>query len=171
MLKKNPAHSNILRWGSPGYSLCLIFFLMEDIFKYWDMGKLCGFIHDLTWILCKYNSLFCDLSNTHYTTTLTIKENNVFIKQNGVTVVQASKIESSAHCECGLRHVATSLRTWIFWTGSDSRTSPAILKTVSINTASCHLMASRSPLVTKQPFWFPISPCLTSTLTACQLQL
>ena len=36
---------------------------------------------------------------------LTIKEKNAFKNQNGVTVVQASKMEPGGHCECGFRQV------------------------------------------------------------------
>ena len=45
-------------------------------------------------------------------------------------MAQASKMEPSGHNGCGFRHVSASLRTWIFWTVSNSRIPPAILKRV-----------------------------------------
>ena len=104
-------------------------------------------------------SLFCGMSNIHCISALTIKEKNAFKNQNGVTMVQASRMEPGGHYGCGFRHVPTSLRTWIFWTVSDPRTPLAFLKTISaIAAASSNLMVSRSPLVTMRPFRTPANP-------------
>ena len=66
-------------------------------------------------------------------------------------------------CGYGSSHIPASLRTWIFWSISNWRTIPAILKIVSAS-ASCHLMVLRSFLVTMQPFWTPSNSCLRRTL-------
>lgn len=42
---------------------------------------------------------------------LTVKEKNAFKNQNGVTMVQAFKMEPGGHCRCGFRHISASLRT------------------------------------------------------------
>lgn len=102
------------------------------------------------------------------TSAFIIREKNEFKNQSGVTVVQSSKMEPGGHSGCGFRCVPESLRTRVFWTISNSRIPPAVLKTIS---ASSHLMVSRSPLVTVHPFHTPTNPCLTSTLASCQLQL
>ena len=73
----------------------------------------------------------------HCTSALSIKK-NAFKNQNRVTVVQASKIEQDGHCRCDFRHIPVLLKTWIFWTVSDSSTPPTIvLKTISVS--SCQL--------------------------------
>lgn len=45
---------------------------------------------------------------------------NAFKSQNGVTMVQASKMELDGHCGCDFRPIPVLLRTWISWTVSDS---------------------------------------------------
>ena len=92
--------------------------------------------------------------------------NNAFKSQNGVTVVQVFKIELWGHCGYGFRHVPILLRHWIFWTVSDPRIPPAILK---IESASCQLQcySLKVPPKTMQPFQTPINPYLTATLTSC----
>ena len=105
----------------------------------------------------------------HCASVWTIKEKNAFKNQNGVTVVQAPKMEVGGHGGCGFRHVPVLLWTWIFWTVSDSRTSPAVLKTIS---------ASRCQLQPHSLKVYPCNyaiisdpnPCLISTLTSCRLQ-
>ena len=46
-----------------------------------------------------------------YISALTVKEKNAFKNQNGVTMVQAFKMEPGGHCRCGFRHIPESLRT------------------------------------------------------------
>ena len=61
-----------------------------------------------------------------------------------------------------------SLRTWVFWTVSNSRTPPAILKTMSTSSCQLQLLVSKSPpcncvtiltpnqsLLNKHPYFLP----------------
>ena len=99
------------------------------------------------------NSLSFGLSNTHCTLALTIKEKNVVKNQNGVTVVWAFKAKLGGHCGCGFRHILASLRTWLFWTVSDSRTPPTVLNTIP---------AGRYQL---PPYGHKLSPCNYATIS------
>ena len=47
----------------------------------------------------------------HYTSALTIKEKKAFKNKNGVTMVQALKMELGGHHGYGLRHLPISLTT------------------------------------------------------------
>ena len=75
-------------------------------------------------------------------------------------------VELGGHCGCGFSHVSTSLRTWVFWTVSDSRTSPVILKTVSASSCQLQPYGLKG---TRKPVRSPANPCITSTLISCQL--
>ena len=79
-----------------------------------------------------------------------IKLQKAFKNQNEVTVVQASKMQPGG---CGFKHFPASLRTWIFWTVSNTRASPAILKIISVS--SCKL----------QPCGFKDSPCNSAKIS------
>ena len=56
-------------------------------------------------------SLFCGLSDMHCTSALATEEKNVFESQNGVAVVQTSKIKLGGHCICNFRHIPVLLKT------------------------------------------------------------
>ena len=142
----------------------------ERNFTYWGMNSCSGLY--VIWLehYASCNSLSFGLSNTHCTLALSIKEKNVVKNQNGVTVVWAFKAKLGGHCECGFRHVPASLRTWLFWTVSDSRTPPTVLE--AIPAGSYQL----------PPYGHKFSPCnyasisdpnqfllLTSTLASCTL--
>lgn len=102
----------------------------EKVFTYWGMNSCSGLY--VIWLehYASCNSLSFGLSNTHCTLALTIKERNVVNSQNGVTVVWAFEMKLGGLCGCGFRHIPASLRTWLFWTVSDSRIPPALLKTI-----------------------------------------
>ena len=70
-----------------------------------------------------------------------------------MTVVQASRMEQSGHFGFGFRHVFALLMTWIFWTVSDSRIPPAILKTISARSYQL------------QPYCLKVSPCNYATIS------
>ena len=92
-----------------------------------------------------------------------------FVLTGYKTVVQTVKVDG--HCGCGLRHIPLFLRIWILWSLSNSGTSPAILNTISASSCQLHPYGLKVSLVTMQPYQTPVNPCLTSTLTSCQLQL
>ena len=107
------------------------------------------------------------LSNMHYTSALII-EGNSFKNKNEVTIKnQAFRIELGGHCRCSFRHVPVLSRTWIFWTEGHHQ----LFSKQCLLVDNCILMVSRSTVVNMQPFQIPNNPCLTSTLTTCQLQL
>lgn len=58
----------------------------------------------------------------HCTSALATEEKNVFESQNGVAVVQTSKIKLGGHCICNFRHIPVLLKTWVFWTVLQTRT-------------------------------------------------
>lgn len=53
-----------------------------------------------------------------------------FKNWNGINVFLASKMDPSYHCGCDFSHAPETWRTWIFWTISNSRISPAIFKKI-----------------------------------------
>ena len=65
-------------------------------------------------LIANQNSVSCGLSSMHCTSTLTIKEKNAFKNLNGITEVQASKMDLGGHCGCGFRYTPISLRISIF---------------------------------------------------------
>lgn len=63
---------------------------MEEIFTDWNVGKYIGLY--MIWLEFYVNITVCFMAYQIYIpSALTIKEKNAFRKQNGVTVVQASK--------------------------------------------------------------------------------
>ena len=65
----------------------------------------------------------------------------MYFQNNGITVVQASKMDLGSHWGCDFKHIPASLRTWIF-----SRTYQT--------------QGKLKPLQT------PTNPCLMNSLTA-----
>lgn len=57
------------------------------------------------------NSLFCGLQNMHCISALATEEGNAFESQNGVAMVQASKVKLSGHGGHDFRHILVFLRT------------------------------------------------------------
>ena len=104
--------------------------------------------------------------SSHCTFALTLLKS-----KNGVIAVQASKLELDGHCGYGFRQVPPSLRTWIFWTVSDSKTQPDILKTVSASSCQLQPETSRSSRKTRQPFWTLTNPCLINIFISCTFWL
>ena len=72
------------------------------------------------------SSLFCGLSDMYCTSALAIEEGNAFESQNGVTVVQTSKVKWGGHCIRDFGHVPVLLKTWVFWTVLQTRTKPQV---------------------------------------------
>ena len=68
-------------------------------------------------------------------------------------MIQASKMEVGGYGGFGFRHILVSLRTWIFWTVSQSRTLLAVLKTI---------LASKCQL---QPYGLKVYPCNCATIS------
>ena len=112
---------------------------------------------------------FVAYHNIHCTFALTIKEKNAFKNQNGITVVQASKMKLGGHC--GFRHSPATLRTEFSERIQTQGHHQLFSKQHLLPAANCKFMISRSPLVTMQPFQTPTNPYLSSILTSCQLQL
>ena len=84
-------------------------------------------------------------------------------------MVQASPMEPGGHCGCGFRHILASIPEFSELSQTQGH-HQLFSEQYLLAAASCNLMVSGSPLVTMQPFWAPTNPCLTSTLTSCQLQ-
>ena len=57
------------------------------------------------------SGLLRDLSNVHYTSPLATAERNALESQNGVTVVQTSKVKLGDRCTCDFGHVPVLLKT------------------------------------------------------------
>ena len=57
------------------------------------------------------SGLFYGLSSMHCTSALAIEKGNSFESQNGVVVVQASKVQLGGHFGCDCRQVPVLMRT------------------------------------------------------------
>ena len=67
-----------------------------------------------TWLNLNFtdqSSLFCGLSDTHCTSALATEEGDAFESQNGIAVVQISKVKLGGHYIHDFRHVLVSLKT------------------------------------------------------------
>ena len=94
----------------------------------------------------------------HCTSALTINEKDAFKNKNGVTVVQASKIEPvtivDVISDMLLHHYALEFSE-LYQTQEYHQ---LFSKQYLLVAVSCSLMVSRSPLVTMQPFQTPTNP-------------
>ena len=97
-----------------------------------------------------------------------LKKKNTFKNQNGVTVVQASKMELGNHCECGFRNI---LYCWELEFSELYQTQGhhyLFSKQCLLGASSCNFMVSScnyAIILTLNNL------CLISTLTSCQAQL
>ena len=131
---------------------------MEENFTYWGMGKLVWLTRCTSALTIKKKCIHLIVQNVRFEDRDKCPppplRPMLFVLTRYETVVQA-QLElgggGGTHCEYGFRHIPASLRTWIFWTVSNSRILPAILKTISAN--SCQL----------QPYGVKVSPCNYAT--------
>lgn len=144
----------IIRYSSISHRVFLILKnLLWENFSYIEVEPHYSGLYTI-WLelYANQNSLSYDLSNMGCTSALTMKEKNTFLSQNGVTVVQAFKMELGSHCGCGFRHVPESKNLnficLFVLTVRDSKTLPAVLKTASASS----------------------NPCLTNPFISCQIQ-
>lgn len=116
------------------------------------------------------NSLFCGLSNRQYISTLTIREKNAFKTQNGVTVVQASKMKpnaiSNVVSDMFLHHRELQYSELYQTPGQHQQFSKQQLLALPAAT----LWSQGLLLKVGNPFGPPINPCLISAHTSCQIQ-
>ena len=76
------------------------------------MGKSFCLIHGLT-NFTDQSSLYCDLLDMHCncTSTLANEEGNAFLSQNGIAVVQTSRVKLGGHHGRDFRQVSVLLRS------------------------------------------------------------
>ena len=138
----------------------------EEISTYWGIGKSFWLIHDLTNFMLTRTICLWPVKHALYIWFNHLEKNALKkkTKQNGVTVVQASKMEPGSHCGCGFRHVPASLRLEFSELCQTQGHHLPSSKQYQLRAANCKLMVSRSALVTMQPFQTSINPYLKTRL-------